>query len=101
MEPNRVGSDSVLRHASRDFRPVGGGQRLAVPRVGVLPGRSADEIVAFARMWLPYGGAPAEEIFEQFGMSTRRFREALWASVRATGADLSDQIALVAVYPRV
>ncbi|MHA4853650.1 MULTISPECIES: hypothetical protein [unclassified Rhodococcus (in: high G+C Gram-positive bacteria)] len=57
--------------------------------------------MAFARMWLPYGGAPADEIFEQFGMSTRRFREALWASVRATGANLSDQIALAAVYPRV
>ncbi|OOL33374.1 hypothetical protein GQ85_01770 [Rhodococcus rhodochrous] len=64
-----------------------------------LPERYANELVTFARMWLPYGGAPAEEIFEQFGMTTRRFLEALWTSVRNSGAGASEQRALAAVYP--
>ncbi|TQC48781.1 DUF3263 domain-containing protein [Rhodococcus sp. WS4] len=39
--------------------------------------KDIDEIVAFAQMWEPYGGAPNEEILVRFGMSPSRFHEKL------------------------
>lgn len=39
--------------------------------------KEAEEIVQFARRWSPFGGAPAHEIFIQFGMSPTRFAQRL------------------------
>ncbi|PBC51560.1 hypothetical protein CJ177_34290 [Rhodococcus sp. ACPA1] len=33
------------------------------------PDTEADLIIAFAIMWAPYGGAPAEEILVRFGLT--------------------------------
>lgn len=35
----------------------------------------AELVVDCAYAWMPYGGPPADEILEQFGMSEQRFRE--------------------------
>jgi hypothetical protein len=34
-------------------------------------------ILEFARRWLPYGGPPPDEIWVEFGMSTRRYEQHL------------------------
>lgn len=65
-----------------------------------VPPRCAREIIAFARTWMPYGGPSAEEIFEQFGMSPRRFTEALWASLHDLGVGSSVRNMLETAYPR-
>ncbi|TQC46555.1 DUF3263 domain-containing protein [Rhodococcus sp. WS4] len=41
------------------------------------PDKEAEEIIQFARRWTPFGGAPAHEIFIQFGMSPTRFTQRL------------------------
>ncbi|WP_128970212.1 hypothetical protein [Rhodococcus opacus] len=37
-----------------------------------LTGATPD-LIRFAQKWAPYGGAPAEEIFVRYGMTTERF----------------------------
>ncbi len=40
-----------------------------------------EEIVRFARIWAPYGGAPTEEIFQTFGITRQQFNDKLWRTV--------------------
>lgn len=47
----------------------------------------AADIVQCARMWVPFGGPPADEIFVRFGMSQTRFTERLWQIVGDIGCD--------------
>ncbi|MGW0043317.1 hypothetical protein [Rhodococcus sp. NPDC003348] len=99
MEPKRAGYERLLRNSKTVPNHRTASSTVAV-RGEELPERHADELLTFARRWLPYGGAPADEIFEQFGMTTRRFLEALWISIRNSGAGTSDQRTLAAVYPK-
>lgn len=39
------------------------------------------ELLAFATKWLPFGGAPAEDVFITFGLTAERFRERLAAAM--------------------
>lgn len=39
-------------------------------------------MVECAHAWIPYGGPPAEDIMEQFGMTENRFFEVLLAIVQ-------------------
>lgn len=87
MEPNRVRYERVPR-SSNTVPGEQTARRSAAAHGESRLGRYAYELVMFARMWLPYCGAPVEEIFEQFVMTNRRFREALWFSVRHSGAGL-------------
>jgi len=41
------------------------------------PESESEDLVAFARMWAPYGGATEEEILVNFGMTPDRFLERL------------------------
>jgi hypothetical protein len=90
--------DMASRHARRDRWKRGNVAYLS--REQAIPVRHATDIVMFAHVWVPYGGAPAEEIFERFGMTTRRFIEALWACVHDAGVGPNLQHVLASVYPR-
>jgi len=54
----------------------------------------------FALKWTPFGRAPAEEIFERFGMKPARFMNRLWQMVDDghIGADLVKNFA--GAFPR-
>jgi hypothetical protein len=47
----------------------------------------AADIVQCARIWVPFGGPPADEIFVRFGMSQARFTERLWQILGDIGGD--------------
>lgn len=61
----------------------------------------AGEILRFALIWAPYGGAPAEETFQKFGMAPRRFAEKLWQTVEELGCGrtITSQFASVYAHP--
>ncbi len=65
-----------------------------------LPHPNADpqDFIGFAHSWLPYGGAPDEDIFEKFGMTRTRFIERLWHTIRESHADPRLSASLAAVY---
>jgi hypothetical protein len=48
----------------------------------------AADIVRCARIWAPFGGPPADEIFVRFGMSQARFAERLWQILGDIGSNL-------------
>lgn len=60
--------------------------------------RDAEDIIAFALSWLPFGGAPPDETFVQFGMSPSRFAERLWQIVDRFGCDREDAARFRQVY---
>ncbi|GAF45551.1 hypothetical protein RW1_022_01310 [Rhodococcus wratislaviensis NBRC 100605] len=62
--------------------------------------KDTDDVVAFARTWAPYGGAPTSEIFVRFGMSRSRFVDRLWQVVPGVTRDPAIVRELAAVYPR-
>ncbi|RYE43545.1 MAG: hypothetical protein EOP24_28040 [Hyphomicrobiales bacterium] len=45
----------------------------------------AEYFIEFAQSWAPYGGAPEEEVFVQFGMTSSRFAERLRQIVSEMG----------------
>lgn len=59
----------------------------------------ADEIIYFAHIWAPYGGAPAADTFETFGLTRRHFIEKLWRTVEVVGCDPSIVRQLALAYP--
>lgn len=73
-------------------------ERLARQNPHHLTGEAA-EILRFALIWAPYGGAPAEEIFQKFGMAPHRFVDKLWQTVEDAGYDLTITREFAAVYP--
>lgn len=56
-------------------------------------------IIDLARRWRPYGGPPAEEIFQLFGISRPQFIELLWNAVRMVDRNGSLTVELAAAYP--
>jgi hypothetical protein len=62
--------------------------------------REIGEIVELARIWAPYGGAPADVVFQSFGISLNQFAARLWDAVYRLGCDSSLMSELDAVYPR-
>jgi hypothetical protein len=61
--------------------------------------REDEEILRFARIWAPYGGAPADETFHHFGMSTSRFVDKLWEILRGRGRRRYAADQLAAAFP--
>nr|GLK33307.1 hypothetical protein GCM10017611_01490 [Rhodococcus wratislaviensis] len=55
-------------------------------------------LVTFAGRWAPYGGAPDEEVFINFGMAMHRFREKLREAVAAGFCDPRIADYLIDVY---
>lgn len=56
-------------------------------------------IIGLAQRWRPYGGPPAEEIFQLFGISKPQFIELLWNTVRMVDRNGSLTVELAATYP--
>lgn len=54
-----------------------------------------DIIIGFAQKWLPFGGAPDDEIFQHFGMDRQRYIDLLWATVHENRCepDLAEHLA--------
>lgn len=88
----------ALRKYGRDWRYR---RRAELQRaLSGLPHPSADpqDFIGFAHSWLPYGGAPDEDIFEKFGMTRARFIERLWHTIRESHADQRLSASLASVY---
>ncbi|QSE80799.1 hypothetical protein [Rhodococcus koreensis] len=62
--------------------------------------RESSDIIALARIWIPYGGVPAELIFERFGIVEHDFLERLWKAAETTGCASDLVRELSSVYPR-
>ncbi|MDV6271483.1 hypothetical protein [Rhodococcus globerulus] len=60
----------------------------------------AVDIVRFALIWEPYGGARQEEIFVKFGISRRRFGEMLSQAVEEANFDEAVVARLRRMYAR-
>ncbi|MDT2009065.1 hypothetical protein FXW78_42745 [Rhodococcus opacus] len=58
-----------------------------------------DIIIGFAQKWLPFGGAPDDEIFQQFGMNRHRYIDLLWATVHETCCEPHLAAQLADTYP--
>jgi hypothetical protein len=52
---------------------------------GGIADRFARDIVTFMRNWAPYGGPPADEVLEEFGLTrdqlVQRYREIVTAEI--------------------
>lgn len=66
--------------------------------VGRAASQDEDMLVTFASRWAPYGGAPDEEVFINFGMPMHRFREKLREAVMAGFCDPRNADYLIDVY---
>ena len=64
-----------------------------------LRSREIDGLIDFAQSWAPYGGAPEEEIFVQFGMTRARFAEVLWTRIFEAGYGPDSARHLANIYP--
>lgn len=62
--------------------------------------REARELITLARQWIPYGGVPAELVFQTFGITEHQFVDRLWAVVQDTRCDPHLVRALSSTYPR-
>jgi hypothetical protein len=61
--------------------------------------RELREIITLARIWIPYGGVPAELVFQTFGVSKRKFIGTLWRAVETVRCDPPLIRELAAIYP--
>lgn len=52
--------------------------------------KEVEDILAFARIWAPFGGVPEDETFIRFGMRPVRFMERLWQIVTEMHWDRSE-----------
>lgn len=60
----------------------------------------ADELIRFARIWAPYGGAPDDETFPMFGITGSQFTDRLWRAVQDVECDSNLVVLFAATYPR-
>lgn len=63
-------------------------QRMMMQRQSDRIGTEAKLFLRFAEMWAPYGGPPAADIFETFGMTPGRFHEKLRESIDRYNASI-------------
>ncbi len=75
-------------------------QAVTAERIRRRVPRETEEIVGFAQMWIPYGGAPNAEIFRHFGMSASQFSVRLWKAVSDMKCAAQSVRRLAEVYPR-
>lgn len=61
--------------------------------------REVEDILAFARIWAPFGGVPEDETFIKFGMRPWQFIERLWRIVSETPCDRVEVAHLLQAYP--
>jgi len=61
--------------------------------------REARELITLARQWIPYGGVPAELVFQTFGITEHQFIDRLWTVVQDTRCDPHLVRALSSTYP--
>jgi hypothetical protein len=60
----------------------------------------AERLITFAEMWVPYGGAPEEEILVHFGMAPHRFIERLWQVLPKSRCTQDEMCSFANVYGR-
>lgn len=101
-DPSSIAADQPHRTLVSDHicRPGTQHRRQTYRAVPASRDREAEEILRFARIWAPYGGAPAEETFQRFGMSLPRFVDKLWEIVRDSGCGQRLESQLALAYPR-
>ncbi|MEU2003165.1 hypothetical protein ACH47B_00625 [Rhodococcus sp. NPDC019627] len=93
-QPHDTVADNHHNHSTRSHR------RWPISSASPPPlDREVEEILRFARIWAPYGGAPADETFHHFGMSTSRFVDKLWEILRGRRRRLYDADQLAAFPP--
>ena len=61
--------------------------------------REVEDILAFARIWAPFGGVPEDETFVKFGMRPWRFIERLWHILSEKPCDRAEVDQLLQAYP--
>lgn len=61
--------------------------------------KEVEDILAFARIWAPFGGVPEEETFIQFGICPMRFIERLWQILTEMSGDKAELAELRQAYP--
>lgn len=57
------------------------------------------DFIRIARIWIPYGGVPEEEVFIRFGLNLQRFVERLWEFVAGSRHDHDLAAELATIYP--
>nr|WP_083849776.1 hypothetical protein [Rhodococcus sp. JVH1] len=58
-----------------------------------------EHLIEFASRWAPFGGAPAQEILVNFGMTTHRFIERLWQVIPESNCVQEQIRSLASAYP--
>lgn len=71
----RPDETTILSDAKRDYRREKLRRRRALQRRTKQRITQSEELLQFARIWAPYGGAPDEEVFIKFGITGQQFRE--------------------------
>ncbi|WP_329407012.1 hypothetical protein OG563_34150 [Nocardia vinacea] len=61
--------------------------------------RDVEDILAFARIWAPFGGVPEDETFIKFGMRPWRFLEKLWHILSEMPCDRAEVDQLRQAFP--
>ncbi|MFC9762884.1 hypothetical protein [Rhodococcus jostii] len=61
--------------------------------------KEVEDLLAFARLWAPFGGVPEEETFIKFGMRPWRFIERLWQVLTEIPGDRAEMDLLRQAYP--
>ncbi|MFF2027410.1 hypothetical protein ACFVW2_37290 [Streptomyces sp. NPDC058171] len=61
--------------------------------------KEVEDILAFARIWAPFGGVPEDETFIKFGMHPWRFIERLWHILSEIPCDRAEMDQLLQAFP--
>jgi hypothetical protein len=85
--------------SDRQFRQRRRAARSQANRERVHPDTEAEHLIAFAGMWVPFGGATEEDILVHFGMTKRRFIERLWQVLPASNCGQDEIRKLANAYP--
>ncbi|MFC9552248.1 hypothetical protein ACFTWF_15465 [Rhodococcus sp. NPDC056960] len=60
----------------------------------------AEDLLAFARLWAPFGGVPEDETFIKFGMRPWRFVERLWQIIAESPCEKQEMDRFRQAYPQ-
>ena len=70
-----------------------------ITRLQEQPPTEKDEVLRLARIWVPYGGPPPDEIFERFGITPQHFADRVRQSLQKLDSTSAWAANLSAVYP--
>ena len=61
--------------------------------------KEVEDLLAFARLWAPFGGVPEDETFIRFGMRPWRFIERLWQIIAESPCERKEVERFRQAYP--